>query len=76
MRRRSFGTIRQMPFEQVSGPTSRPEGSRRLAPMTFADKPSAVRWPSRREADAPHGAWRDGVGLNEPLAPRMSRRRP
>ena len=76
MRRRSFGTIRQLPFEQVSGPTSRPEGSRRLAPMTFADKPSAARWPSRCQADVARGAWRDDVGLNEPLAPRMSRRRP
>ena len=75
MRRRSFGTIRQLPSSRCQV-RHLAEGSRRLAPMTFADKPSAVRWPSRREADAPHGAWRDGVGLNEPLAPRMSRRRP
>lgn len=66
-RRRTFGTVRRLPSGRHQVRYLAPDGSRRLAPMTFADKTSAARWLSLCQADIARGTWRDDAGLLEPL---------
>lgn len=71
--RRAFGTVRALPSGRFQARYLAPDGSRRTAPTTFADKTSANRWLTLCEADIARGTWTDDALQQEKLSAYASR---
>ena len=58
-RRRSFGTIRQLPSGRYQARSPGPDGRLRTAPDTFESRADAGRFLSAIETDMQRGLWND-----------------
>lgn len=66
-RRRRFGAARRLPSGRWQASYQAPDGSRRLAPATFATKTDADRWLSTVETDLLRGSWVDDAAARVPF---------